>query len=165
LASFPCTLRSADRTRELGRQYGTSASRAFYRHFSGLVGGGCVSIHSERAATVGLTPAFRYLAPRSHRDEVRDGTRSRVNGAFEPRQPELECVLDLFGVGCGQTALGADHPMRPSCGLLGRANLFELAGKLEPRLLLAPRSEQSRSLSYLNQTGRYRLSQSVGVTD
>jgi hypothetical protein len=91
-------------------------------------------------------------------------SRSRQR-AFEPRQPELECVLDLFGAGCGQTALGADHPMRPSCGLLGRANLFELAGKLEPRLLLAPRSEQSRSLSYVNQTGRYRLSQSVGVTD
>jgi hypothetical protein len=61
--------------------------------------------------------------------EFATAPRSRQR-AFERRQPELECVRDLFGVGCGQTALGADRPMRPSCGLLGRANLIALADKV-----------------------------------
>jgi hypothetical protein len=76
LASFLCTcfVRRIERASLVALRSGPPPAALFNRHFSGLVGAGCVSIHSERAATVGLTPAFRYLAPRSHSDEVRDGT-------------------------------------------------------------------------------------------
>ena len=49
---------------------------------------------------------------------------------FQRCQPVLECLLDLFGIGVGQSVFGAQNPMRPSGGLLGRANVGEFGRKL-----------------------------------
>ena len=61
------------------------------------------------------------------------GIERRISDALERRQPLLECILDLFGIGRSQTALGAENPMRPRCGLLGGANVLEVGRKLVPQ--------------------------------
>ena len=39
-------------------------------------------------------------------------------------------ILDLFGISRIQTVFGAERPMRPHCGLFGRAKVLEFAHKL-----------------------------------
>jgi hypothetical protein len=41
------------------------------------------------------------------------------------RQPRLESLLDVLGIGCSQTVFGADNPMSPIRGLFGRVKLFQ----------------------------------------
>jgi len=70
----------------------------------------------------GVGPSSRF---------ARSGFRALADDAsiFELCEFPLECLFDPLGISCNQGVLVSEHAMRPSRGLLGRANVLEFGRK------------------------------------
>jgi hypothetical protein len=48
----------------------------------------------------------------------------------ESRNLQLECLLNVLGILCGQRIFDADYSVSPMCGFVGRFEVLQLGGKL-----------------------------------